>query len=60
MNLKINHRIPMWFQDGDGGRQMLPQFKGKTCIDLVIEGHKPAQVEICLKHIIKLILKLVI
>ena len=40
MNLKINHRIPMWFQDGDGGRQMLPEFKGKTCIDLVIEGHR--------------------
>lgn len=28
----------MWFQDGDGGRKMLPQYKGKTCIDLVIEG----------------------
>jgi ASC-1-like (ASCH) protein len=32
----------MWFQDGDGGRKMLTEFKGKTCIDLVIEGYRTA------------------
>jgi len=38
--MKVKHKIPMWFQDGDGGRRMLPQFSARTCIDLVMEGHR--------------------
>ena len=40
--MKAKFKIPMRFQDGDGGRKMCPQFSGKTCIDLVIEGHRTA------------------
>ena len=38
--MKVNHKIPMKFQDGDGGRKMCPPFAGKTCIDLILEGHR--------------------
>ena len=37
---KIKHRIPMKFQDGDGGRKMLTEFAGKSCIELIMEGHR--------------------
>ena len=30
----------MKFQDGDFGRKMRPEFSGKTCIDLIAEGHR--------------------
>jgi len=38
--MKIKHKIPMKFQDGDGGRKMKAEFIGKTCIDLVLEGYR--------------------
>ena len=40
--MKINHRIPMLFKDGFGGRMMLPKFAGKSTIDLILEGHRTA------------------
>lgn len=38
--MKVKHKIPMKFQDGDGGRKMKPEFVGKTTIDLILEGHR--------------------
>ena len=38
--MKIKYKIPMKFQDGDSGRKMRPEFSGKTCIDLILEGHR--------------------
>lgn len=40
--MKVKHKIPMRFQDGDGGRKMLREFSGKTCIELVISGYRTA------------------
>ena len=36
----VNFRIPMVFKDGDGGRKMLPEFKNKSTIQLILEGHR--------------------
>lgn len=35
-------RIPMNFRDGTGGRRMLPQYQGKSTLDLIIEGKRTA------------------
>jgi len=35
-------RIPMDFEDGTGGRKMLPQFAGKSTIELIKEGFRTA------------------
>ena len=32
----------MKFKDGDGGRAMRPEFKGKSTIELILEGHRTA------------------
>ena len=32
----------MLFIDGFGGRKMLPKFKGKSTIDLILEGYRTA------------------
>lgn len=38
--MKVNYYIPMKFKDGDGGRQMRPEYIGKSTIDLILEGHR--------------------
>ena len=30
----------MTFKDGDNGRKMLPEFKNKSTIQLILEGHR--------------------
>jgi ASC-1-like (ASCH) protein len=40
--IEPDHTIPMNFDDGDGGRQMRSEFKGKSTFDLVISGDRTA------------------
>lgn len=40
--LKIDHKIPMNFKDGTGGRKMRPEFKGKSTLELIKEGNRTA------------------
>lgn len=40
--MKAKYRIPMKFRDGDGGRKMRKEFKGKSTIELIAEGHRTA------------------
>ena len=35
-------RIPMNFKDGDGGRQMRQEFKGRSTMDLILSGDRTA------------------
>lgn len=39
---KPKFRVPMLFKDGEGGRNMRPEFKGKSTIQLILEGHRTA------------------
>lgn len=40
--IATNHRIPMNFEDGSGGRKMRPEFAGKSTIELIKEGNRTA------------------
>lgn len=40
--MKARYRIPMKFKDGDGGRKMREEFKGKSTIELIAEGYRTA------------------
>lgn len=36
------HKMAMSFKDGDGGRQMRPEFAGKSTMDLILSGDRTA------------------
>ena len=40
--IKIDHNIPMNFEDGTGGRKMRPEYSGKSTIELIKEGKRTA------------------
>jgi hypothetical protein len=42
LNIVVNHRIPMNFEDGTGGRKMREEFKGKSTLELIKEGKRTA------------------
>jgi hypothetical protein len=39
---KVKYKIPMKFKDGDGGREMRSEFKGKSTMDLILSGDRIA------------------
>lgn len=41
-NLEPAHRIPMNFEDGQGGRSMKEEFRGKSTFDLIVSGERTA------------------